>query len=159
MTALKALEKERKKASTLDREGLLDELVHYKRFSFSQFETIRLLQVEIRRIKKLAAQQTQTAPKPHTSVLVAKDPDSLPVRDSIELQKEIGHLKELLLESEQQKRELKAARDKYERRAKYTIEKFNEIKQKEMQLIQMGEDKVRSEVNLNESKLRRKVEE
>ena len=75
------------------------------------------------------------------------------------MQREIGYLKELLLESEQQKRELKAARDKYERRAKYTVEKFNEIKQKELQLIQMGEDRVRSEVNLGESKLKRKVDQ
>ena len=42
---------------------------------------------------------------------------------------------------------------------KYTIEKFNEIKEKEMQLIQMGEDKVRSEINLTDGKLKKKIEQ
>jgi len=45
----------------------------------------------------------------------------------------------MLNEAEEEKRLLKASSDKYERRAKYTLEKFNEIKAKEMQLIQMGE--------------------
>lgn len=53
---MKEMDKERKLASTMDREGLLNELLHYKRFSYSQFETIRLLKVEINKIKKMAAQ-------------------------------------------------------------------------------------------------------
>jgi hypothetical protein len=38
-------------------------------------------------------------------------------------------------EAEEEKRLLKANADKYKRRAEYTLEKFKEIKAKEMQLI------------------------
>ena len=53
---------------------------------------------------------------------------------------------------------LRAKADKYERRAHYTLEKFKEIKEKEMQLIQLGEDKVKGELNLMETKYKKKVE-
>jgi len=45
---------------------------------------------------------------------------------------------------------LKATADKYERRAKYAVEKFQEIKAKEMQLISVGEQKVKGDIHLLE---------
>ena len=61
-------------------------------------------------------------------------------------------------EAEAEKKLLKESADKYERRAKYTLEKFQEIKAKEMQLIQLGEDKAKGELNLMESKYKKKIE-
>ena len=40
--------------SAMDREGLANELHEYKKFSLQQYEQIRLLKVEIMKIKKLA---------------------------------------------------------------------------------------------------------
>jgi len=63
-----------------------------------------------------------------------------------------------LNEAEAEKKLLKASAEKYERRAKYTLEKFQEIKAKEMQLIQLGEDKAKGDLNLMESKYKKKLE-
>ena len=59
---------------------------------------------------------------------------------------------------EEEKKTLKAQAEKYERRAKYTIEKFHEIKAKEMQLIAVGEQKMVGEVHLTEQKYRKKLD-
>jgi len=64
----------------------------------------------------------------------------------------------MLNDSEEEKRLHKATSEKYERRAKYTLEKFNEIKAKEMQLIQLGENKMKGEAHLVETKYKKKVE-
>jgi len=53
--ALKQIEKNEKKLnSAMDREGLANELHEYKKFSLQQYEQIRLLKVEIMKIKKIA---------------------------------------------------------------------------------------------------------
>lgn len=165
--ALKVIKDESKLNSQMDREGLLNELQHYKRFALSQFESIRTLKVEIAKIKRMAAAQRKSG----TGAAQGRGADAnsvstiekhlLPAsqaRDAEELRKENGWLKEMLNEAEEEKKLLKAAKDKYERRARYTLEKFNEIKAKEMHLIQMGEDKVRGEINLINAKYKQKLE-
>ena len=120
----------------MDREGLINELSAYKKFSMQQYETIRLLKVEIQKIKKLAAQkeprspkQKEAAPKPLDTLLNGQPKDEKTLRE------EIAFLRQVVNEAEEEKKLLKANSLKYERRAKYTLEKFNEIKAKEMQLI------------------------
>lgn len=66
-------------------------------------------------------------------------------------------MRQVVNEVEEEKKLHKANSLKYERRAKYTLDKFNEIKAKEMQLIQMGEEKVRGEINLIETKYKKKI--
>lgn len=56
-------------------------------------------------------------------------------KDAKALQEEINMLKEQLVDYESEKKILVANAKKYEARAKYTLDKFNEIKEKEMQLI------------------------
>lgn len=45
--AAKGIKTTEKLSSNMDREGLINELNHYKKFSLRQFEIIRLLKVEI----------------------------------------------------------------------------------------------------------------
>lgn len=45
--AMRAMKEEKKVNSQMDKEGLISELLHYKRFSLEQYEQIRLLKVEI----------------------------------------------------------------------------------------------------------------
>ena len=78
-------------------------------------------------------------------------------KDSKNLQEEIVELRKALNELSDERVVLKASADKYERRAKYTLEKFQEIKAKEMQLIQLGEEKMKGEANLVETKYKRKL--
>ena len=73
----------------MDREGLLNELGHYKRFSLQQYETIRLLKVEIMKIKKIANLKSDKEPT-YTSKPV--DPDA-PVPDVKKLKDENKWLK------------------------------------------------------------------
>ena len=47
----------------------------------------------------------------------------------------MSELKQQVNEAEEERKMLRAKADKYERRANYTLEKFKEIKEKEMQLI------------------------
>jgi predicted ribosome quality control (RQC) complex YloA/Tae2 family protein len=78
-------------------------------------------------------------------------------RDAQNLQEEITELRHHINSLEEEKKLLKANSDKYERRAKYTLEKFHEIKAKELQLIQMGEQKMIGQANLIETKYKKKV--
>jgi len=159
--ALKAV-KEEKLSTTMDREGLLNELNHYKKFSLQQYETIKLLKVEIMKIKKMAAQRqvpaggmTKSNKPPEWAT--TQDPNH-PKKDRKTLEDEHSWLKQMYNESEEEKRILKANAEKYKKRAEYTLEKFNEIKAKEMQLIQMGEDKVKGDNHLLEAKYKKKIE-
>lgn len=173
---MRALEDEKKTNSKMDKEGLVNELLHYKRFSLEQFETIRLLKVEIAKIKKFAAQRDKTlggekdlGSTQGTKITTAHKKFPLDAinnndfsgnepKDMIDLKREIIALKELLREQEEDRKVLRAARDKYEKRFKYTLDKFNQIKEKEMMLIQMGEEKVKGEIKLVEQKYKKKVE-
>lgn len=47
---------------------------------------------------------------------------------------------------------------KYEKRAKYAVDKFFELKKKEMQLISFGEQRVKSQMMGNEDKLKKNIE-
>lgn len=53
-------------------------------------------------------------------------------KDAKKLQDELVALKQTLNDIEEEKKILKANSEKYQRRAKYTLEKFKEIKAKEM---------------------------
>ena len=147
----------------MDREGLKNELMQYKRFSLQQYEQIRLLKVEIMKIKKIAAIKNAEAKgeiqkKENPGWVTNQDSNLVRPKDYQALKDELSELKQQLNDSEEEKRLHKANADKYERRARYTLEKFQEIKAKEMQLIQMGEDKMKGEVHLVETKFKKKIE-
>lgn len=121
----------------MDREGLKNELIQYKRFSLQQYEQIRLLKVEIMKIKKLAAIKNTEAKadghkKENPGWVTNQDANLIRPKDYESLKDEMSELKQQLNDAEEEKRLLKANADKYERRAKYTLEKFQEIKAKEM---------------------------
>ena len=63
------------------------------------------------------------------------DSNLLRGKDAKSLQEEVNWLREQVNEFQEEKKILIANAHKYERRAKYTLEKFNEIKTKEMNLI------------------------
>jgi len=86
-----------------------------------------------------------------------QDSNLMRPKDIKNLQDEIIELRKAMNEFNEERVILKANADKYERRAKYTLEKFQEIKAKEMQLIQMGEQKVKGENSLIEMKYKKKV--
>ena len=145
----------------MDREGLLQELKEYKVFSLQQYEQIRLLKVEIMKIKKLAAQKgVQVKPGEKNTVSWVNNNDSnlLRGKDAKSLQEEVNSLREMVNGFQEEKKILIANAQKYERRAKYTLQKFNEIKDKELQLIQHGEDKVKGDVFMVEGKFKKKIE-
>lgn len=127
---------ENKLNSQMDREGLAKELIEYKKFALQQYEQIKLLKVEIQKIKRLAGITKQKGPaaKDNAPPVWATNQDSNLMRpkDAKKLQDEIVALKQTLNDLEEEKKLLKANSDKYERRAKYTLEKFKEIKAKEM---------------------------
>ena len=64
----------------MDREGLLNELNHYKKFSLQQFESIRLLKVEMMKIKKLAALKGEKSAK-IPEFATQQDPNQIKVKD------------------------------------------------------------------------------
>ena len=124
---------EKKLNSKMDREGLQFELVKYKKFAFQQYETIRLLRVEIMKIKKIAAiKDEKLAVVKIPGWVTNQDSNLMNPKDTKALREDISFLKETLNKCEEQNKLLKANSDKYERRAKYTLEKFKEIKAKEM---------------------------
>ena len=90
--AIKAVE-DKKFNSNMDREGLLNELNHYKRFSLQQYETIRLLKVEIMKIKKLAAGRIPSAKRNPPEWMKEQDPKNLKVKDEKDLRDEMMWLK------------------------------------------------------------------
>lgn len=54
---LQDIENDKKYLNTnMDREGLIKELLEYKKFALQQYDQIRLLKVEIMKVKKIAAQ-------------------------------------------------------------------------------------------------------
>ena len=125
------------------------------------------MKVEIAKIKKIAAikdnelkdkEDKKASSSENPGWVTNQDSALLRPKDYKALQKELSTLKSQVNEAEAEKKLLKASAEKYERRAKYTLEKFQEIKAKEMQLIQLGEDKAKGELNLMESKYKKKLE-
>ena len=139
----------------MDREGLINERNHYKKFSLQRFETIRHLKVEIMKIKKLAKQSKPENAPPYNVDWTKNENKG---KDEEALKEECSWLKQMLNQAEEDKRLLKATSEKYERRARYTLDKFNEIKAKEMHLIQLGENKMKGEAHLVETKYKKKLE-
>jgi len=143
----------------MDREGLQFELIKYKKYALRQYEMIKLLKVEILKIKKLAALKDQKdEQKVNPAWVTNQDANLIQPKDHKALKEDLIFLKEALNKAEEEKKILKANADKYERRAKYTLEKFQEIKAKELQLIQIGEDKMKGSANLVEQKYKKKLE-
>jgi predicted RNase H-like nuclease (RuvC/YqgF family) len=92
------------------------------------------------KIKKIAAQGNNTFKTTENPAWVNNlDSNLMRPRDATSLQEEITELRHHINNLDEEKKNLKANAEKYERRAKYTLEKFREIKAKEMQLIQLGE--------------------
>ena len=122
--------------SQMDREGLAKELIEYKKFALQQYEQIKLLKVEIQKIKRFAGITKQKGPAAKDNAPPAwatnQDSNLMRPKDAKKLQDEIVALKQTLNDLEEEKKLLKANCEKYQRRAKYTLEKFNEIKAKEM---------------------------
>lgn len=56
-------------------------------------------------------------------------------KDQIRLQEEIVEIRKQLNKSEEDVQKYKVDAEKYKKRAKYTVDKFQQIKQKEMQFI------------------------
>ena len=107
------------------------------------------------KIKKLA-KQSRPENQPPYNVDWTKNENK--GKDIDSLREECSWLKQMLNETEEEKRILKASAEKYERRAKYTLEKFNEIKAKEMELIQIGEAKMKGEIHIQADKFKKKLQ-
>jgi hypothetical protein len=85
------------------------------------------------KIKKIAAQGTEKAKAPENPAWMNyQDSNLMRPRDATNLQEEITQLRHVINDLDEEKKLLKANSDKYERRAKYTLEKFQEIKSKEL---------------------------
>lgn len=76
-------------------------------------------------------------PKP-SEWMTNKDSNLMRPKDIGNLQDEIVELKRIINERDEENKLLKANAEKYERRAIYTLEKFNELKKKEKALIELG---------------------
>lgn len=91
-----------------------------------------------------------------------QDANSLKPVDPVQLQIDLTKFKKKCHQLEEDNRTLKAERDKHEKRVKYTVEKFNEIKAKEQTLIMMGEqiceNKLKTNFKLAEAKYKKKIE-
>lgn len=58
----------------------------------------------------------------------------------------------------EENKQLKQKCVKYEKRAKYAVDKFFELKKKEMQLISFGEQRIKSQMGGQEDKLKKTIE-
>ena len=85
------------------------------------------------KIKKIAAQGTNTVKAAENPAWVNNlDSNLMRPRDAKNLQEEITELHHHINSLEEENKLLKVNSEKYERRAKYTLEKFKEIKAKEL---------------------------
>lgn len=93
----------------MDREGLLQELKEYKVFSLQQFEQIRMLKVEIMKIKKIASQKGVTVKpgeKNTISWVANTDANLIRGKDATNLQDEINELREYVNQYQEEKKVL-----------------------------------------------------
>ena len=78
-------------------------------------------------------------------------------KDEKALQEELNKVRQALNEAEEANKLLKLQCVKYEKRAKYAVSKFFEIKRKELQLIQYGEEKGKSKMLGDQEKWRKQA--
>ena len=161
-TILKSLDNHKQLSSTMDREGLLKELIEYKKFAIYQHDEIKRYKVELAKVRKLAATSITQArkdaglspskPTQRDSWVNKADACLMKPRDEISLKDELKALKLTLTDMQEKNKALQQKCARYEKRAKYAVEKFFEIKKKEMQLISFGEERVRSQMTADTQK-------
>ena len=165
---LNELENHTKLSSTLDKESLSKELIEYKKLALLQHDQIARYKVELFRVRKMAAAHVAMArkeaglepvkPAQRDSWVNKQDPNLLKPKDEEELKEEVKTLKKELHKVSEANIQLKLKCAKYEKKAKYAVDKFFELKKKEMQLISFGEQRVRSQMIGGDDKHKKTVE-